>query len=270
MDLPSQIEIFNTKLKEIQQSHVDITKISQEAILLCRNELGSLKMFVKLKGFNSTHDEIQFFRKIKPIPASALIYYLKIYAFESRLSKTAIQFKQKFIDKAKNKSYQFLENYLDFDNYLEQGQTHLDVSYFTRNQSVQIMMIHTDDYFYDLSFNTSHDMLLAKINGHKRFIDYLESRLNKRLDQSGNSTLKWTSSKVALTELIYALYHAGVVNNGNLDIKELALELQKIFNIELGDFYKIYSDIRLRKYSRTKFLDELSLRLIDEIDHQDS
>jgi len=65
--------------------------------------------------------------------------------------------------------------------------------------------------------------------------------------------------------LIYALYHSRVINNGNLEIKELANELQKLFNIELGDFYKIYSEIRLRKKSRTKFLDDLSIGLINEI-----
>ena len=266
----STTEQFKIKLKEIQTSHIDIIKISQEAIMLCRNELSKLKAHVKLEGFDSLQDEIQFFRNVKPIPASSLIYYLKIYAFESRLSKIATQSKQKFIERAKNKAYQFLENYLDFVNYLEQGQTHLDVSYFTRNQCVQIMMSHTDDYYYDRSFNTSHDMLLAKINGHKQFIDYLEFRTNKRMGQFGISKLKWTSSKVALTELIYALYHARVVNNGQLDIKDLAVELQKLLNVDLGDFYKIYSDIRLRKHSRTKFLDELSLRFIDEMDHHDS
>jgi len=268
MDFPSHTEIFKNELKAIQQSHADIMKISQEAIMLCRKSLSSLRTLVKSEGFISKDEEIQFFKKIKQMPASYLIYYLKIYAFESRLSKTPNQLRQKVIDKAKSKAFQFLENHLDFDNYMEQGQTHLDTCYFTRYQSIQIMMMHTDDFFFDLEFNTSHDMLLAKINGYKRFIDYLESRINSKFQDSADLDLKWTSSKVALTELIYALYHTGVVNNGNLDIKDLATALQKVFQFELGDFYKIYFEIKLRKQSRTKFLDELSLGFIDGMEKQ--
>ncbi|WP_409516686.1 RteC domain-containing protein, partial [Epilithonimonas sp.] len=32
-----------------------------------------------------------------------------------------------------------------------------------------------------------------------------------------DNSLKWTASKTALTELIYALYSHGVFNNGNTD-----------------------------------------------------
>lgn len=195
---------------------------------------------------------------------------MEVYAFESQLSKTSEKMQQKLIEKNRNKRHQFLVNHLDFVNYIEQGQTHLDICYFTRNQSIQIMMMHTDDYFYDLDFNTSHDLLLAKINAYKRFINCLENRSNYYSKPSSHSKLKWTSSKVALTELIYALHHGRVINNGKLEIKEIAIELQKLFNFELGDFYKTYSEIRSRKNSRTKFLDELSYSLINEIEKNDS
>lgn len=270
MDVFSQIETFRNELNNIEHSHTDIIKLSQEAIMLCRNKLSGLRSFVKLDGFSSQQEEIEFFRKFKRIPSSYLIYYLEIHAFECQLSKTSTKSQQKLINRTRNKIYQFLINHLDFVNYIEQGQTHLDICYFTRNQSVQIMMMHTENYFYDLDFNTSHDMLLAKINGYKRFIDYLDNRLNLYNGESGYSNLKWTSSKVALTELIYALYHSRVINNGKLEIKEIAKELQKLFNFELGDFYKIYSEIRLRKNSRTKFLDELSFSLMNELEKNDS
>jgi len=270
MNVLSQIETFRNELNDIKHSHTDIIKLSQEAILLCRNKLSGLRSIVKLNGFSSQEEEVEFFRKIKRIPSSYLIYYLEIYAFECQLSKTSINSQQKFITKTRNKIHQFLIHHLDFVNYIEQGQTHLDVCYFTRNQSVQIMMMHTQNYFYDLDFNTSHDLLLAKINGYKRFLDYLDDRLNLCSNESCYSNLKWTSSKVALTELIYALYHSRVINSGQLEIKEIAKELQKLFNFELGDFYKIYSEIRLRKNSRTKFLDELSFGLINAIEKNDS
>lgn len=269
METHSQIEIFKNKLTNIQQSNLGIIGVSQAAIKLCREELCNLRSQIKLKGFNSENEEIQFFKHIKQIPLSYLIYYLEIYAFECCISKMSIKQHQKFIDKLRNKRYQFIMDHIDFVNYMEQGQTHLDMCYFKRNQSIQIMMMHTDDYFYDLDFNTSHDMLLSKVNAYKRFIDYLENRLKYYTNTLNYSTLKWTSSKAALTELIYALYHSRSVNNGKLEIRELAAVLQKLFNFELGDFYRIYSEIKLRKNSRTKFLDELSLSLINEMKKDD-
>jgi hypothetical protein len=72
-----------------------------------------------------------------------------------------------------------------------------------------------------------------------------------------------------MTELVYALYHSGAVNNGNAEIKEIANALQRTFNFDLGDFYRTYTEIRARKKSRVKFLDELSSRLISRLDMED-
>ncbi|WP_170063994.1 RteC domain-containing protein [Jejuia pallidilutea] len=241
-----------------------------EAIVLSRKLLSEFRKEISTNGFKSITEEITFFKNYKQIPFSYLIYYSKIYAFESEFSKVPKVQRQSSIDKFRNKAYQFLMRHIDFVNYIEQGQTHLDIPYFTRGQSVQIMMMHTDDNFYDLDFNTSHDHLLAKVLASKRFIDYLENRLHVYPTLCQKSTLQWTSSKVALTELIYALYHSNTINYGNTDIKEIADVMQKLFNCELGDFYKVYSEIRNRKKSKTKFLDELSMQLIHAMDKIDS
>ncbi|GAA4954373.1 RteC domain-containing protein [Algibacter agarivorans] len=270
MDLDKLNNTYNIELKKIENANTNTLKRCQDAIALCRHQLSLLKDAVKAKVFQSRDDEIHFFKKIKQIPFNCLIYYLEVYAFESQCSKINEDHRQKFTDRVKNKTYQFLMDHLDFVNYMEQGQTHLDMCFFTRSNAVQIMMMHKDDYFYDLDFNTSHDLLLAKVTAYRKFIDYLESRSHHGFNLIQHSKLKWTSSKVALTELIYALYHSRVINNGKLEIKEIAVELQKLFNIELGDFYKIYSEIRLRKHSRTKFLDEMSYSLINEIEKNDS
>jgi hypothetical protein len=269
MDVPSQIENFKEKLKAIELADTDMLKRSQKAIALSRHQLSALRETVKAKGFQSQEDEIHFFKKIKQIPFSYLIYYLEVYAFESQFSKINVDQLHAFINGIKNRTYQFLMDHLDFVNYIEQGQTHLDMCFFTRGNAVQIMMMHTGDYFYDLHFNTSHDMLLAKVTAYRKFLDYLEYQSQKYSNTSYRSKLKWTSSKVALTELVYALYHSRVLNNGKLEIKEIAHALQNLFNFELGDFYKIYSEIRLRKTGRTKFLDELSYTLNNEIEKND-
>lgn len=272
MDLPSKIENFKRQLSDIENSNASTLKKSQEAIMLCRKLLAHFKQHTKLNTFTSIDEEIGFFKETKQIPLSSLIYHLEIYAFESLFSKATEKMQQEMLDKAQNKVHLFFIENLDFINYIEQGQTHLDTHYFTRNQSSHLSVMQVQDYFFDMDFNTSHDLLLGKINAFKRFSSYLANHntCNGKSIVPKETQLKWTSSKVALTELIYALYHSHVINYGDSDIKDIAMVLQNSFNFELGDFYKTYSEIRGRKNDRTKFLDELSIALTSEMERRDS
>ena len=65
------------------------------------------------------------------------------------------------------------------------------------------------------------------------------------------------------------LYITVAVNNGNSDIIEIAKALQQTFNFSLGDLYRTYSEIKSRKNQRAKFLDELSVSLINGMDSMD-
>jgi hypothetical protein len=84
-----------------------------------------------------------------------------------------------------------------------------------------------------------------------------------------NRLLQWTDSKVALVEFIYALYAGKCFNNGNTSLKDIAFCCETLFNIEIGDFYRIFLEIRNRKKSRTQFLDKLKdkiIKMMDELD----
>ena len=89
------------------------------------------------------------------------------------------------------------------------------------------------------------------------------------MKRGSDNSLKWTASKTALTELIYALYCHRVFNNGNTDIKLIARTFEDAFNIELGDFYHTFMELKARKINRTKFLDSLSKVLIKKMDEED-
>lgn len=81
--------------------------------------------------------------------------------------------------------------------------------------------------------------------------------------------MSWTISKTALTELIYALYSKSVFNNGNADIKQIAQSFEAFFNIDLGDFYHTYLELKNRKINRTKFIDSLREGLIQKMEEED-
>ena len=275
MYVPSLIAGFQKQLQDLELSEWDAVKQSRKAIVMCRKTLSDLNKEVLKNDFDSTDKEIHFFKIIKQPPLSNLIYYMERYTFEMQFPKIDKKQQQKFIVKTKHKIQTFFTRHLDFANYIEQEHTHLDTWYFTRRNNNELKIFPSQDYTFDLDFNTSHDILLAKLQAYKRFVIYLENRFeNQKQPQdlkslSKNYNLKWTSTKVALTELIYALYYSRAINHGNIDKKDIVMVFQKLFNFELGDFYKIHSEIRSRKKSRTRFLDELSMGLIHEMEKSD-
>ena len=84
---------------------------------------------------------------------------------------------------------------------------------------------------------------------------------------NNKSLLSWTASKTALTELIYALHSQGAF--GNTDIISITKTFESTFNINLGDFYHTFMELKARKINRTKFLDSLKESLLKKMDEED-
>ena len=80
--------------------------------------------------------------------------------------------------------------------------------------------------------------------------------------------LNWTGNKVELIELIYALETAGCFNHGHATIKEIVAYIEVIFNINLGNYYHTFMEIRNRK-NGTVFLDKLIKVLNDRMEEAD-
>jgi hypothetical protein len=132
------------------------------------------------------------------------------------------------------------------------------------------------DSFYfqaDHRFSTSHDYKVAKILANDNLKVYLETEIAKQDDKKVHSmfkkTQKWTGSKVALVELIYALHAEGVFNHGSAELKEVVTVFESAFDIELGQFNRAFLEIRARKSERTKFLNTLKEKLIWRMDDAD-
>lgn len=113
----------------------------------------------------------------------------------------------------------------------------------------------------DPKFCTCHDYTVARIIANDMLEVYLKDELRKlkRTDTEEQKIytpkvkLNWTDSKSAMIELIYALYYKGSLNNGQADIKEITKYFEVVFNIDLGDVYRSYIEIKNRS-SRTLHL----------------
>lgn len=152
----------------------------------------------------------------------------------------------------------------------------MDSKYFLRGKyDVRLTL---DSFYFqaDQRFSTSHDYKVAKILANDAIKVFLESEI-QNLEQPINNTnlvtnkatQKWTGSKVALIELIYALHAEGVFNNGQTELKEVMNFFEVAFGIDLGQFNRVFLEIRARKSERTKFLNSLKDKLILRMEDAD-
>jgi len=168
---------------------------------------------------------------------------------------------------------------LEFYRYYKHKSTFLDHIYFLR-ENKQLELFSTDISIHlDSEFYTSHDTLAAEViaydlltNFYKKEINTLKNISSGIFDDNNKAlktSLQWTASKTDLVELIYALKVSGAINTGNINTKDLITELSKVFNIEIPNSYKTYSEIKNRSQERTKFLNKLTTNLQEKLDHDD-
>ncbi|UII81110.1 RteC domain-containing protein [Flagellimonas sp. CMM7] len=266
MERKMHINDLESQIKEIESRNNNILEVCKEIILACKTHLLGLRAKVANQGFQNENDEIHFFKFVKQTPLTNLIYYSQVLDFEASFPMNKLKTQKKYIKKKTEDISDLFLTHSDFIRYTRLKQTHFDKQFFTRKYSNFYCGIAKPYYILDPIFNTSHDYLLAKISALQRMSIYLQNRLRSygKIDKTSN--LHWTSSKVSLTELVYALHHSGAINNGKADIKQIANAFEKIFNFSLGDFYRTYIEICSRKKDKIKFLDELSYIMYNKME----
>ncbi|PWK17113.1 RteC domain-containing protein [Xanthomarina spongicola] len=263
------LQTYQNDLETICSSGEDILKQSNLAIVLSNNCLNSFRKTLEITKFKTPEEEIFFFKNIKSKPLAQLIYFKEVRSFEMSIPKTTQDIKKRYISKQLNLIDKFFKQHFEFLQYIDQNFTHLDRLYFLRNKEDLYLLIHNGACYYDTVFNTSHDELYARIEAYKYFMKYLRNRydaidnpyLKRKQLINQKSKLVWTAPKSALIELVYALHCTNVFNNEQTEIKQIADMFQNIFNCDLGDYYKVFSEIKTRQKTKTKFLEELAYNL---------
>lgn len=263
------IENLEEEINKLHFEQSDLLVSYEKAIKLILAKISELKQHVLDIGFKNQQEEIYFFEHQKPALVSKLIYYNAVYKIETKKPYGEKQIKR-FLNKELSKLKKFFDNNIDFYKYYRSNNSFLDENFFMRGKHDIRLWLDTYYFEADHRFCTSHDYKVAKILANDLIQDYLEDQLNNNHKKPLNNTsLNWTGSKTALTELIYALYEQGVFNNRNADIKLIAKTFETAFNIDLGDFYHTFMELKARKINRTKFLDSLCEALIKKMDEQD-
>ncbi|MHA7943589.1 RteC domain-containing protein [Formosa sp. 3Alg 14/1] len=271
------VAAFNAKLSEIHTGIQIPLKKADEGVLLCNNALYHFKTLVDQLGFSTIEEEIHFFKHVKVEPLSFLVYFTEIRSCHLHMPKLGVKNKLAFLKKRSGHINKFFCKNCDFIYYMEQDLNYLDRQYFIRSH--QVFPLHTlpESTYLDPTFFTSHDMLWARIKGMNHFASYIQNLRQDIIlqDKSSHSPmarkkpLRWTASKIALIELIYALHESQAINHGQDDLKTIALNFEQLFGVPLGNVYKKYSEIKCRKGIRARFMEEITHRLNTRMDRDD-
>lgn len=268
---------YSEKLLSIEHSEGDILQIIPPAIKLLEEMFKEIKAFISDYTFKDEDEEIRFFKEIKPQLFSKLIYYQKIYRIEAMRPNGSDEAQKKYLIKELDHLKDFFDKNLDFYKYYRSNGTHFDKICFIRGKSG--MNAHLESFYFerDPKFSTHCDFKVAKLMANELLRIYLKEELHK-LEQSAQQSVEkavfpktkktWTRKKTDLVELIYAICEADCFNFGKTNLKRVIGYFENVFNIDLGNPYHTYLEIRGRA-NRTQFLDELKEKLIRKMDEDD-
>ncbi len=184
-------------------------------------------------GFQNEEEKIHFFKHVKPKVFSKYIFYYKLFEIESYRHKASKKFQIKYLNQVLNELHKYFEENMAFCQYHWGNKKYMDHLYFVRDKSNYRLHFNNLCTLMDYKFSTAHDNTVATIIAYEQLIKHIDNETdglkygNLKDNAPFVSKAKWTGSNVALVELIYALHSLRVINNGDIEIKELAEIFEK-------------------------------------------
>ncbi|WP_339869403.1 RteC domain-containing protein [uncultured Algoriphagus sp.] len=245
----------SNRLVTVQESYILVSRYCEQVVAATK--------------FESAEQEVEFFKKIRPGFEAELIYFEELYYILSSLPerrRAAIRFlyKQYLPVRIYCRRYQLLFEYWSL------GRSEFDLDLFVHSQSNKILLLTRPLPSGDVNA-TPAGKAFARFRAHNELHGFLEKEISrlKNREEKGSYSIQWTATKAALVELAYALKATGAINNGNASIRDIATHLERMFNQDLTQFYRTFQEIRIRKNSRTTFLDRMKVKLERWMDNTD-
>ena len=165
--------------------NLETLSISKQCLDILQKSIESLRAYINETSFKSESDEIYFFKWIKPMFYSGILYYSKIYLIEIDKPAGSKEIQLKYFKKELRKLQYFFERNRDFYHYHRSGETYMDAIFFIRGRKP--LSISLNPYYLDAdtSFSTTHDHKVAEILANEQLKDFLENQL---AILSGNQT----------------------------------------------------------------------------------
>jgi len=269
------------QLDQIAQDDLDYIEAAKLSYLAAERSMLQLKSTMTTYSFQNTEEEIYFFKILKPKFYSKVIYYVKVYEIESQKTLRTSHSSKKHFKKYLTSINRYMEEHLAFYKYVNSGATYMDSVYFKR--ATHDLTIGFDLSYLDgnENFCCNHDLTLATLIANKWLSDYLNNELDKLKAPSSelkktsfeDLELNWAETKASFIELLYALQTLGAFYNTKTrtkaDMSQVARFFETTLKIDLGNYYRTFQEIRIRKKGRTVFIDKLREHLIQRMDDAD-
>lgn len=269
-------EVMMDNLEQIAITSENILQRAEQSYKVVEGSLVQLKGHIISHGFSDKPEEIKFFKKIKPMFLKELLYYMEVFQVESWKPPVGRDEEIAHYRLGAHRADLYFKRYNELYTYYRTGSSLHDEQYFLRESKSQLISpISMSDT--DSRFSTVYSYQFAKLQAYEQFSDYLY-RCIYNLEHPGSQIpdgekgkpfIRWTDSKSALIELAYGIHAKGSINNGKADIKQIVTALEIAFNTSVGNFYRTFQNLRIRKKNRTPYWDSAQSALIKSMDNTD-
>ena len=271
-DLYAQMSVA---LEQLSVTSENILQRAERSYQVAEQTLGELKDFIIHYTFKDAHEEINFFKEIKPMFLKELIYYMEVFQVEAWKPPVGREDEIAHYGLGAKRVDFYLKRNNELYTYYRKKSCENDEQYFLRNSPKPGLITPISFSDMDPRFSTVYSFQFAKMQAYEQFSSYLQQCIY-RLEHPGmeqpkseNKKALWTDSKADLIELAYGIHARRSVNHGKADIKEIITALEVAFNITLGNFYRTFQNLRIRKKSRTPYWDAAKTDLIKVMDNTD-
>jgi len=276
---PNSIHYFNEfdrAYETLRNSTKDDLTTSYKMISFIENHLHDIHRWLRLYIFDTVEEEIYFFKELKPLMVSKLLYYKALLKLEAGFPQTKIE-QRKFYETLLVEIHLYNQKHRELYEYYRSRSSHRDQELFVRCDQKNLIQYDCSQINYDSKISTYHDYKIASFISNDMQAQYIQKKLDA-LDGSFVSKIDpiappfyWTAGKVAMTEMVYAFQATGSINHGHFDLIELAQYLGSMFHTDIeSNLYGNYSDIKNRKGVRTRYLNSMSEKVNEKMDREDA
>lgn len=258
------------------QNYEPLEKLTS-ALKLIRQALSKLKEFLGTHPFKNAHEQINFFKYIKPSFYQWQIYYTELYTIETGFPFGDTDKQIDYLNQELHYFERFFQQYAFLYQYYKLDADELDNIYFIRGEQVQsVLLPEVPDV--NPGFATSCDYLFSKFKAVEKLkawviekLLYLKKNPASPLQLSTDpEEMKWTGDTINLAEIGIGIYHTKQLNNGTATLTEIFRWLEDKLQVKIGIPSKRLSELRRRKrLSRTKYLDEMKESVVLKLDKDD-
>ncbi len=226
----------------------------------------SMDIFGELQDAVSTYvfqegEEVVFYKEIKPYFIGRIVFFSRLFKIETSKPPTGPVGLETYYTDEINRLSAVYDEHRFIRLYVENGATYLDEKLFFRAGPEGAVALSGVELPADGAFPICYDHVVGQLMA----ADLLKKHLLQSIEDlavpghsAGNlPRITWTAPKAHGIELGYALYAAGVVNNGKAQLKDIMECLGAAFHTEWGNYARTWQEILYRKGGRTVFQDSM-------------